>query len=142
MVVLEVGRVCLKIAGREGGKYAVVVKPADTGKGKGKDDKSFVFVTGPKLLTGVKRRKCNIDHLQPTQYKLEISEDATDEQVITAYEKAGLVIKLGLKKPSAAQMKAKQQQREEKEKKKSGAAKKGKSEKPKDKKANEKGNKK
>ena len=136
MVVLEVGRVCMKIAGREGGKYAVVVKPAGTGKGKGKDDKSFVFVTGPKLLTGVKRRKCNIDHLQPTEYKLEISEDATDEQVITAYEKAGLVIKLGLKKPSAAQMKAKQQQREEKEKKKAEAAKKkGKAEKSKDKKA-------
>lgn len=135
MVVLEVGRVCLKIAGREGGKYAVVVKPAGTGKGKGKDDKSFVFVTGPKLLTGVKRRKCNIYHLQPTQYKLEIAEDATDEQVITAYEKAGLVIKLGLKKPSAAQMKAKQQQREEKTKKKADAAKKGKTEKSKEKKA-------
>ena len=143
MVVLEVGRVCLKIAGREGGKYAVVVKPAGTEKGKGKDDKSFVFVTGPKLLTGVKRRKCNIDHLQPTQYKLDISEDATDEQVITAYEKAGLVIKLGLKKPSAAQMKAKEQQREEKTKKKADAAKKGKTEKSKEKKAKkEKGKKK
>lgn len=103
MVVLEVGRVCLKIAGREAGKYCIVIKPA----GKSKEEKSFVFVTGPRLLTGVKRRKCNIDHLKATEYKLEISDDATDEQVIAAYEKAGLIIKLDLKKPSAAQIKAK-----------------------------------
>jgi large subunit ribosomal protein L14e len=120
MVVLEIGRVCLKIAGREAGKYAVVVKAA----GKAKDAKSFVFVTGPRLLTGVKRRKCNIDHLKATEYKLEISEDAQDEQVITAYEKAGLIIKLGLKKPSAAQLKAKAEKKAEKEKKKAETAKK------------------
>ena len=116
MVVLEVGRICMKIAGREGGKYCAVIKAA----GKDKNEKSFVFVTGPKLLTGVKRRKCNIEHLQATEYKLEISPDASDEQVISAYEKAGLVIKLGLKKPSAAQMKAKEEKAaKKKEKKKS-----------------------
>lgn len=111
MVVLEVGRVCLKLAGREAGSYCAVVKPA----GKSKDEKSFVFVTGPKLLTGVKRRRSNIEHLQATEYKLEIPEDATDEAVIAAYEKAGLIIKLGLKKPSAAQMKAKEEKTKEKE---------------------------
>lgn len=120
MVVLEIGRVCLKLAGREAGKYAVVVKAA----GKAKDEKSFVFVTGPRLLTGVKRRKCNIDHLKATEYKLEIAEDAPDEQVITAYEKAGLIIKLGLKKPSAAQLKAKAEKKEEKTKKKAETTKK------------------
>lgn len=114
MVLLELGRVCMKIAGREGGKYCVVVKPVD----KGKKDKSFVFVTGPKLLTGVKRRKCNIEHLKATEYKLEISTDAADEQVISAYEKAGLVMKLGLKKPSAAQMKAKEEKAAKKAEKK------------------------
>lgn len=125
MVVLEVGCVCLKIAGREAGKYCAVIKPA----GKSKEEKSFVFVTGPKLLTGVKRRKCNIDHLKATEYKLVISEDATDEQVITAYEKAGLVIKLGLKKPSAAQLKAKEEKmkkKEERTKKEKSKEKKGK----------------
>ena len=120
MVVLEIGRVCLKLVGREAGKYAVVLKPA----GKAKDEKSFVFVTGPRLLTGVKRRRCNIDHLKATEYKLEIAEDAPDEQVITAYEKAGLIIKLGLKKPSAAQLKAKADKKAEKEKKKAETSKK------------------
>ena len=114
MVVLEIGRVCLKIAGREAGKYATVIKPT----GKSKEEKSFVFVTGPSLLTGVKRRKCNIDHLKATEYKLELAENATDEQVIAAYEKAGLIVKLGLKKPSAAQIKAKTEKATEKEAKK------------------------
>ncbi len=113
MVVLEVGRVCMKIAGREAGKYCVIIKPA----GKSKDEKSFVFVTGPRLLTGVKRRKCNIDHLKATEYKLDISENATDDQVIAAYEKAGLIIKLGLKKPSAAQIKAASEKMEKKKEK-------------------------
>ena len=114
MVVLEIGRVCLKIAGREAGKYCIVIKPA----GKSKEEKSFVFVTGPRLLTGVKRRKCNIDHLKATDYKLEISDNATDEQAIAAYEKAGLIVKLDLKKPSAAQIKAKAEKAAEKEAKK------------------------
>jgi len=114
MVVLEVGRVCMKISGREAGMYCVVIKSA----GKSKEEKSFVVVTGPKLLTGVKRRKCNIEHLKATEHKAEISENATDEDVIAAYEKAGLIVKLGLKKPSAAQLKAAAEKREKKIEKK------------------------
>ena len=102
MASLTVGRVCMKIAGREAGCYAVVIKAA----GKGKEEKSFVMITGPKLLTGVKRRLCNIDHLEPLQHMVEIKEDASDEEVIAALDKAGLVTKLDLKKPSAADMKA------------------------------------
>lgn len=105
MASLELGRVCLKIAGREAGGYCVVIKPAGTSK----QEKSFVTVTGPKLLTGVKRRKANIAHLKATENKLEVAEDASDEQVIAAYDKAGLTSKLGLKKPSAAEMKAREQ---------------------------------
>jgi large subunit ribosomal protein L14e len=102
MAALEIGRVVMKICGRETGKYAVVVK----GAGKEKEDKSFVLITGPKLLTGVKRRKCNIDHLEPLPHILEIKEDASDEEVLAAYEKAGLITKLNLKRPSAAEVKA------------------------------------
>jgi large subunit ribosomal protein L14e len=102
MASLEIGRVCLKLVGREAGHYCVVLKKLVEGKSKD----SFVLITGPKLLTGVKRRKCNIEHLEPTQYTLEIKEDAGDEEVIAAYEKAGLTKKLDLKLPSAAEMKA------------------------------------
>ena len=116
MVSLDLGRVCLKIAGREGGKYCVIVKPA----GKSKEDKSFVFVTGPRVLTGVKRRRANITHLQPTEHKLEIKEDAPDEEVIDAFEKVGLISKLNLKKPSAGMLKSAkvEEAKEKKEKKK------------------------
>jgi large subunit ribosomal protein L14e len=96
MVVFEVGRIALKVAGREAGRYCCVLK---------KIDDNFVLVTGPKPLTGVKRRRANIDHLEATPYKLEIKEEATDRAVITAYEKAGLITKLGLKKPPAVALK-------------------------------------
>ncbi len=103
---LEVGRVCLKVAGREAGKYCVVLK---------KIDDNFVLVTGPKLLTGVRRRRCNVEHLEALPYVLEIKEDASDEEVIAAYEKANLISKFNLKKPSAAQLKAEKEKAEKKE---------------------------
>lgn len=115
MASLEVGRVVMKVAGREAGKYAVVVK---------KMNDAFVEVTGPKILTGVKRRRANIEHLEPLEYVLLINEGASDEDVIAALEKQNLITKLGLKKPSAAEMKAekakpakevKQETKEEKE---------------------------
>jgi large subunit ribosomal protein L14e len=115
MVSLEIGRVCMKIAGREAGKYCVVVK---------KMNDAFVEVTGPKILTGVKRRRSNIEHLEPLEYILGITDGASDEDVITALEKAGLTTKLGLKKPSAAEMKAeKAKPKEEKTEKKEVKAK-------------------
>lgn len=106
MASLDTGRVCMKIAGRESGGYCVVLKNVD---------KSFALVTGPKILTGVKRRKSNVIHLEPTQYRIDVAPDATDEQVIAALEKSGLVKKFGLKKPSAAQLKAREKKEEAKQ---------------------------
>ena|SRR3972149_3308626 len=97
MPSVDVGQVVLKVAGREAGKIAAVVKKVDA---------NFVMITGPKLLTGVKRRKANVEHIEPTKYKIEIKEDATDEEVIEAMKKAQLITKLNLKLPSAAEMKA------------------------------------
>ena len=97
MVAFEIGRVCIKTAGREAGKYCTILN---------KENNSFVLVTGPRLLTGIKRRRCNVNHLQPTDHKLDIKENTTDEDVIAAYDKAGVTNKLNLKRPSIAQMKA------------------------------------
>jgi large subunit ribosomal protein L14e len=110
MATLEVGRVVMKTAGREAGKYATVLK---------KIDNAFVLISGPKLLTGVKRRRCNINQLQPMQHILEIKEDASDEDIIAAFEKSGLVTQLGLKRPSAAEIKSEKAKpvKEEKQKK-------------------------
>lgn len=108
MVSLEVGRVCVKIAGRESGKYCVVVK---------KEGNSFVLVTGPKMLTGIKRRKANIAHLEPTKYIIPIPENASDELVLDGFEKAMLFAKLNLKKPSAAEVKSEKEKVKIKEEK-------------------------
>ncbi len=107
VVTLEVGRLCVKTAGREAGRYCVVLKNIDS---------NFVLVTGPQVLTGVKRRKCNIEHLEPTQYSLKIKEEASDKEVIEAYDKAGLISKLNLKKPSPEELKG--EKKEVKEEKK------------------------
>jgi len=96
VATLEVGRLCIKTAGREAGRYCVVLKSIDS---------NFVLITGPKVLTGVKRRKCNVEHLEPTQYSLKIKEDASEREVLEAYEKAGLIAKLNLKKPSPEELK-------------------------------------
>ncbi|MEM1667277.1 MAG: 50S ribosomal protein L14e [Thermofilaceae archaeon] len=82
MRIFDVGRVCVKIAGREAGRKCVVVDIIDD---------NFVLVTGPKTLTGVKRRRVNVKHLEPLPYKIDIPKGANDEVVLQALEKAGLV---------------------------------------------------
>jgi len=77
---IEVGRICVKTAGREAGKLCVVVDVID---------KNFVLVTGPKEVTGVKRRRANINHLKPTEKKIKIKRRATDEDVIKALKESG-----------------------------------------------------
>lgn len=78
MTAIEVGRICVKATGREAGKRCVIVDLAD---------KSFVLVTGPKSVTGVRRRRVNIDHIEPLQDKVEIKRGATDEEVADALKK-------------------------------------------------------
>jgi len=90
--MIEVGTVCMKIAGREAGKYCVVVE---------KQDDAFVTVTGPKALTGVRRRKANIAHLEPTAIKLDVAEKAGDAEVERAFS-ADVLKKLGIEKKTQA----------------------------------------
>jgi large subunit ribosomal protein L14e len=82
MPAIEVGRICVKICGKEAGKKCVIVDIID---------KSFVLVTGPKSVTGVKRRRANINHLEPLAEKIEIKREASDKEVIEALKKKGLL---------------------------------------------------
>jgi large subunit ribosomal protein L14e len=77
---IEVGRICVKSVGREAGKKCVVVDLVD---------KNFVLITGPKKLSEIKRRRANINHLEPTQEKIDIKRGATDEEVTEALKTAG-----------------------------------------------------
>ncbi len=83
--VIDIGRICVKIAGREAGRKCVIVDIIN---------ENFVVVTGPKALTGVKRRRVNVKHIEPTPHKINISKGASDEEVISALEKSGLIVEM------------------------------------------------
>lgn len=69
----------MKLVGRETGKKCVVVDVVD---------KNFVLVTGPKSVTGVRRRRMNVDHLEPTLQSVEVKKGAPDEEVEKALTKS------------------------------------------------------
>lgn len=73
MSAIQVGRICVKTKGRETGKKCVIVDLID---------KNFVLVTGPKALTGVKRRRANIDHIHPLEDRIEIPRGSDDEEIL------------------------------------------------------------
>lgn len=75
---MEVGRICVKLVGRETGRKCVVVDVVD---------KNFVLITGPKSVTGVRRRRTNVDHLEPTPESVEVKKGAADDEVEKALTK-------------------------------------------------------
>jgi len=66
MPAIEVGRVCIKTAGREAGEKCVVVDIID---------EKFVEVVG----LSVKNRRCNIQHLEPVDQKVEMKSEDPEE---------------------------------------------------------------
>lgn len=71
--MIEVGRLCVKIAGRDAGGKCVIVDVLD--------DK-FVTIDG-----NVRRRKCNVAHLEPLKDKIAIENGASHEVVKKEFEK-------------------------------------------------------
>ena len=79
MPAIEIGRICIKILGREAGKKCIILDVVD---------KNFVLITGPKTVSEIKRRRANINHLEPTREKIDINRGATDEEVTEALKTA------------------------------------------------------
>jgi large subunit ribosomal protein L14e len=75
MPAIEIGRICIKLVGREAGRKCIIVDVMD---------KNFVLITGPKDLTGVKRRRANANHIEPLKDKIKIKRGAPDEKVTEA----------------------------------------------------------
>lgn len=65
MPAIEIGRVCVKTAGREAGQKCAIVEVID--------DK-FVEIVG----ANIKNRRCNIRHLEPLDETVEVSENVDD----------------------------------------------------------------
>jgi len=72
VTAIDVGRICIKLTGREAGRKCVIVDTVD---------KSFVLITGPKNVSGVKRRRVNVTHIEPLQDKVDLKRGASDEEV-------------------------------------------------------------
>src|SRR3989338_9300093 len=75
MNLFNVGRVCLKIAGRDAGRTCVIIEELDN---------SYVTVDGD-----VRRKKTNTKHLEPLAQSLDIKKGASHEDVKKAFEHLG-----------------------------------------------------
>lgn len=73
--MFEIGRVCMKLAGRDAGMRCVVIDIVD---------KNTVVVDGE-----TRRRKCNVLHLEPLDKKIELSKNAPAAEIERAMKELG-----------------------------------------------------
>ncbi len=77
--MIEIGRICIKTAGRDSGKRCVIVDVVDD---------TFVLIDGE-----TRRKKVNIKHLEPTNKKIDIQKNASHETVVAEFKKLKIDIK-------------------------------------------------
>ena len=75
--MIEIGRVCIKIAGRDANLKCVVVDILDD---------RFVLIDGE-----TRRRKCNILHLEPLKEVIKIKKNSPHETIKNEFGKLGLI---------------------------------------------------
>lgn len=74
--MIEVGRICVKTAGRDAGLKCVIVDVLDN---------KFVLIDGE-----TRRRKCNVFHLELLNETIKIKKGASHEDIKKEFEKLGL----------------------------------------------------
>ena len=77
--MIEIGRLCVKTAGRDAGLKAVVVEVID---------KNNVLIAGQ-----TRKRKCSISHLEPLDQKVELKKGASDSDIEKVISKLGLTLR-------------------------------------------------
>ena len=106
--MIEVGRVCVKLAGRDASKKCVIVDILD--------DK-FVLIDGE-----TRRRRCNILHLEPLEQVVKIKKNASHDDVASALKEIGLEARVSKPKQKSQRPRTKrktpEQLREKKQEKK------------------------
>ena len=106
--MIEIGRLCIKTAGRDAGLKCVVVDILDN---------TYVLIDGQ-----TRRRKCNIIHLEPLKDVIKIKKTASQEDIKKEFEKLGLKVWETKSKPktekSRRKRKTSEQLRTQKEEKK------------------------
>ena len=74
--MFDIGRLCLKIAGRDAGKKCIIID---------KINERLVLIDGQ-----TRRRKCNIFHLEPLSETVEIQKNASHEDVVSTLNKLNI----------------------------------------------------
>lgn len=77
-MVFSIGRVCIKLAGRDAGKTCVIIDIID---------ERTVLIDGQ-----TRRRKVNVLHLEPTKTVLKVSKGVSREDLVAALEKEGISV--------------------------------------------------
>ena len=101
--MFEVGRICLKIAGRDANKYCVIVE---------KIDENHFLIDGQ-----TRRKKVNMKHIEPTKNKIDIKEKADHSLVVEEFSKLGYKIPLKKSKKATERPKKSKVVKEKKPKK-------------------------
>lgn len=70
--LFEIGRLCIKIAGRDAGMKCVIIDVIDKNK---------VLIDGQ-----TRRRKCNIKHLEPTDQVIKVTKNAPGTEIIRVFK--------------------------------------------------------
>lgn len=74
--MIEIGRLCVKTAGRDAGEKCVVLDIID---------KNYVLIDG-----STRRRKCNIKHILPLKEIVNIKKNDSHEDVVAAFKELGV----------------------------------------------------
>lgn len=83
--MVEIGRLCVKTAGRDSGNFCVIVSDEDNG---------YVTIDG-----NVRRKKCNLKHLEFLDKVIKIKKDEKTETVQKELEKEKIkILKRGEKR--------------------------------------------
>ncbi len=104
---MEVGQLCIKLAGRDAGKECLIIEEAKN---------NYVLIDG-----NTRRRKCNICHLELLPNKADIKKGASTEEVKVALKKLGIAVekkeRTRPKKVETKKVEKKEEPKEEKPKK-------------------------
>ena len=99
--MVEIGQLAVKIAGRDSGNICIIVEVIDP---------TYVLIDG-----NVRRKKCNIKHLEFMDKVIKIKKNVSTEEIKKELEKLGIKIKKTGKKREAKPRPRKQRKAKEKE---------------------------
>ena len=98
--MIEIGRLCVKTAGRDARRKCVIIDIVDN---------NYVLIDGD-----VRRKKCNIKHLEPLDKVIKIRKGAAHDVVVSEFKKLKLPLWSKKKKEKKEKPKRVRKKKEEK----------------------------